>query len=93
MPVGFGFGRRPPQENVLGSSARFGCVRVRARVRVNVFVRVRVRVRVRRKKQKVAQEAPPVSLFCALQSQMRGPQGGAWPRNNQFRTRHDVQKL
>ena len=33
------------------------------------------------------------SLFCALQSQMRGPQGGAWPRNNRFRTRHDVQKL
>ena len=41
----------------------------------------------------VAQDVPPVSLFCALQSQMRGPQGGAWPRNNRFRTRHDVQKL
>ena len=65
MPVGFGFGRRPPQENVLGSSARFGCVRVRARVRVNVFVRVRVRVRVRRKEPKVAQAVlSSVAVLC-----------------------------
>ena len=32
----------------------------------------------------VAQDVPPVSLFCALQSQMRRPQGGAWSRNCYF---------
>ena len=47
-------------------------------VHVYVYVYLYVYVHV----PKVAQEVPPVSLFCALQSQMKGPQGGAWPRNS-----------
>ena len=45
-------------------------------VHVYVYVYLYVYVHV----PKVAQEVPPVSLFCALQLQMRRPQGRAWPR-------------
>ena len=37
------------------------------------------------KKSKWPRTCSQASLFCALQSQMRGPQGRAWPRNGDFR--------